>query len=641
MKNRIRLFGLGLSLVLALAGCGGGNDGSDYSLSTTTVTFVGTEGDAPPAAQAVGITVESGTVYIATSQSGNCFTHSFQLTGKASGVVTIVPLTCTGGLHTGAVTVTGCPSQFCGNSGSSQTIHVNYHVAAAPSAPPLTSLPADVDFKTRGGIDPAPRTLTLTLSGGSGTWAHTVGYPAAGVDWLQVSPAGSGSLPATVTVTARVAGLANGRHSANITFRSGRSITTVPVTLEIFDPAVNFVSPYLGTTSVGDEVIIRGHGFSEVASGIEVLFGATPALSATVVNDTEIRARYPALAAGTYPVSVRNAGSTLPSRARLQVMDAVSYPYAVIPVQGQATDIIFDSERRAIYVYDDWVNYRLESFRFNGTTWSAGPVFSFGGRYATDGWALAPDGSELLLAMGGVRRIAPASMTLIGTATATLLNPVFTNDGFAFVRSGRDITSPMHSYDMLAQRTTPLATSLDLSSRFRKASGDGSVVVFAKYSMFINATPEPVALYMASDGSFATTGVSTSNSWNIQLDRIGSRVMLSDKADDGTVTSTVYSRAAGALSALGRLPTAHYDEAVYLVSPAGRYAYGYVKAGNQVRKYDLDSPVSGGFSEVGTGTPLADVPNPTQSYLPTLKISPDGRTLFVVGDQNIIVMPAP
>jgi hypothetical protein len=96
-------------------GGGGGSGSSDaYLLSTDTITFSAIQGGAAPASQKVVVTVNGGSVFVATSQLGGGFGHQFQITGPTTGEITITPDAPTGsGTIGGSITVRGCSSVTC------------------------------------------------------------------------------------------------------------------------------------------------------------------------------------------------------------------------------------------------------------------------------------------------------------------------------------------------------------------------------------------------------------------------------------------------------------------------------------------------------------------------------------------------
>src|SRR5207237_2097662 len=98
-------------------------------------------------------------------------------------------------------------------------------------------------------------------------------------------------------------------------------------------------------------------------SGLSVQFNSTPARSATLVSDTEIRATYPPLPAGSYSISVSSGGTSIPSRAALKlvVIDPPTSPLTTIPRPASAGwpyNLIYDAERQAL-LFVDPANQRI------------------------------------------------------------------------------------------------------------------------------------------------------------------------------------------------------------------------------------------------------------------------------------------
>uniref|UniRef100_UPI0024581CEC beta strand repeat-containing protein n=1 Tax=Nocardia abscessus TaxID=120957 RepID=UPI0024581CEC len=166
-------------------------------------------------------------------------------------------------------------------------------------APTLASVVPGAGLVTGGS------TVTLIGAGFTGTTAVRFGAtPAASfavvsdTELTSVTPAGTGT--ATVTVTA-VGGNSN-----------GVSYSFVPA------PALASIVPGSGPETGGNTVVLTGTGF---ATATAVNFGPAPAISFTVVSDTEISAAVPA---GTGPVgvTVTSAGGT---------SNPVTYSYVPAP----------------------------------------------------------------------------------------------------------------------------------------------------------------------------------------------------------------------------------------------------------------------------------------------------------------------
>ena len=170
------------SVLLSSCGGGGGGDGGGggggtpdaFSLSASSISFSAPQGGAAPAAQSVTVSVLSGAVFVATSQSGaGQFSHNFQITGTTTGVINITPFAPTNpGTTTGTITVRGCSNPTCDGTdvaGSPKTITVSYTVTPGPA---LTVAPAAVAFVATTGSNPASQNVTLSLSGASANWTR-------------------------------------------------------------------------------------------------------------------------------------------------------------------------------------------------------------------------------------------------------------------------------------------------------------------------------------------------------------------------------------------------------------------------------------------------------------------------------------
>jgi len=435
-----------------------------------------------------------------------------------------------------------------------------------------------------------------------------------------------------------------GTYKANVSFNSGGSSVSTPVSLVVKAAQVTFVSPYVGTTSVAGDVIVRGFGFSTI-SNHEVLFGTTSATSVSVISDTEIRASYPALAAGNYSVFVRNTTQTLPTRAQLKVVDVPAFAYAAITRPAGATsgllssNLIYDAERRAILLCDikdvsGGTTDRLERYRFNGTSWVTDPVIDFGypHNYTTT-ISLSPDGTELLKSeFGGINHIDPAGWTTTGMGSSSSLQPYASLGGRMAVANDGGVVGPTYSpnvfywYDILDRNFITLATpssSWAALNRFVSASGDGSRLILP------NTVTSANTLYYYDSGNqnMVSTSAMTTLSDMVSINRTGSRYIVLNAATQHIVYDSSF-------SSIGSLPA--LDSAI--ISPTGNIAYTYVSSNNTIHKYDLNSPNgSGGFTEVGTGTVLADSPGTGAS----MTISPDGGTLFLAGSLRVLITPAP
>ena len=426
----------------------------------------------------------------------------------------------------------------------------------------------------------------------------------------------------------------------------GTGSATVLVSLAVNALGANFVAPYVATTNVAGDAIIRGYGFSGL-TGPQVLFDATPATAVTAVSDTEIRATYPALAAGTYPIAVKDGTQTLASRAQLVVVDPPVFPAVAIvrpSPMSFATSLIYDAERKAAYLIDS-DNDRVERYRYNGVSWDATSLPGPGGIISGNRrLALAPDGTEILKTnFNSISRINPATLALIsevdavpflGLGGASLGLIASANDGGAIGgASSPNSGISLYRYDMLTHEFAALSTQFDMVNRLMVGSGDGSRLILPSFEYLLPSSAKPVFTFNASDGTLAASSLNAINIGQASQSRVASRAILTTAAFTGSQATTVYD---SSFAVLGTLPATLTS---VVISPDGATAYAFFSgAPGTVRKFDLNSPNGGGFTEIGSGTSVPD--SPGTNYV-EMAISPDGGSLFLAGNQKVIVMPAP
>jgi hypothetical protein len=644
LQGVLRLTGT-LAVTLLVAACGGGSGDSggssgppQFSISQDTVSFTAAQNGAAPPPQTVIVSAVSGTTYIDVQQFGGLplpFTSSFALSSATTGTITITPFSSTSpGVFSGVITVRGCSVATCVSGdvpGSPKTITVTYNVVPASA---VAVAPIFLNFATTQGASPASQDLALTTTTGASAWTSTVQY-GSGSGWLSVPT--SGTFPANVAVSVDATALAAGTYSATVVFSSGIVSKSIPVTLTVSALGVNFVAPYVATTAVAGSVIVRGHGFTGATA---VSFGASAATAFTVVSDTELRADYPALSAGSHSVVVEAGGGPLLTRASLVVVDVLpSSATGVVArpaLSPTPASLIYDAERAAVYLLDNVAN-KIDRYRFVSGSWNLDSL-SFGVPLGDWDMALSPDGTELLkTALGVIVRVDPASLGVISAVPTTSvlggdsIGPIaFANDGHAI---GTLFAAPtnIYSYDMLTHLVTPLFTDPRWGQRDVVASGDGGKLVLAFRPTDLSGAP--IVNYDASTTTLATSSTVTTESNRVTLSRTGARAVIRTNSIPGT--TRVYD---GSLVLLGTLPS-NIGRVVF--SPEERYAYGFDIGARTIRKFDLDDPDGlGGFVEVGTGT--APQGSPTSgSAVPEMAISPDGSWLFLAGDANLVVMPAP
>jgi hypothetical protein len=598
---------------------------STISVNPAQVSFNAFSGQASlPTAAGVATSVTPGdsVPYTTSITYGAGASGWLSTTGNtAPGTLSIAPSTTNLAAGTYTATVRLTPSTGAG------AINVGVTYTLATSS--LTLNPTSTTFT----IDPTStaipsilnRSVSLGSTGAPLTWTATSSDP-----WLTISPAsGTSGTTATLSlVPAQIDALEAGTRSATITFSysppSGNPASaTLVATLNLQLPKVNFVAPYVAQPNTSKEVIVRGSGFNS-ATGLNVMFGSNAVSTYTVVSDTEIRVTHPSLAAGSYQVRIPNLFGINRSRASLVVVEPQAYGAVAYASAGTKSRIIYDDERHTIYVANAGaVTIERYVYDANISSWAYSSLSLPQFRDV----ALSPDGAQLVAVSDAtVRVIDPATLTQTGQTSFTnnfggfyYLNQIaFANNGKAIVATGLNGSgfTTTYLYDMLVPSLTSLTSAYFAPVG---ASADGSRVVFGDAGI---SPAQLVRFYSASTGTVVSSAAAR-NVGNIVLNRTASRTVLNrvEVFDSG-------------FTLLGNLPG---TTLAVVLSPDGTIAYTH-DSGGKVRKFDLTGAlVAGYFPEVGTGT----TPPASPGTSSMMTISLDGGSLFIAGNQNVVMMPAP
>ncbi len=651
-----------LAAVAAMAACsGGGGDGGapggdpggnpalgTLRVESSSLTFTAMTTSHSPPYQTVRATVTgvtSKTLYIKVAATGPAISSiaNVFVTSTTGGQADVFPGSASAlgpGVHTGTIQVWACtsgPDCTSGNlAGSPQTIAVTYTVYGV-----VTSI-SSASYAIGNTPAPADSVRELTVKGTPGeTWSAS-----SDAGWLSLSST-SGTGDATTPVTASlvpglVDAMPNGAYTAAISFVPARGQTVrIPVTLSIARTQLDHVAPVIATSGAPADVILRGQNLDQVTAEW-LSFGDTAAAAFQVVSSSEIRATHPALAAGSYPVRLQTNLGTAFSLATLVVVDAPSYGAAFLPYPTAAAwyfmDLAYDPQRRALLVgAQEGYDRKLLRYGYtDGVGWSAATVTPFPGLAAL---AWSADGQRLLVGSGsGITEVDPATLAAVGT---TRVNGEYasalavTNDGEVLVwtHDPRSAGESRFYRCSLRDQTWTSYPEPYLAWVSLGTSGDGSRVVLGGESRYL---PQ-LHRYDASTHAFSSLGQRTYGRTVIAVDRTGSRTLM---GSNGTTLSTgTYQVFDADLALLGSLPA---TSRAAVVHPDGTRAYTYEPSGSEgkLRVFDLTQTIAGAFPELGTAVTLAGNPE-AQAYEVKMVISPDGGTIFLAGDDAIVVEPTP
>jgi hypothetical protein len=544
-----------------------------------------------------------------------------------------------------------------GTGFSLSTNTLNFVAETPSTAPPSLPLTGTVSGSLSGTLY-----IKAVAVGGVISSISAPSFNSAASGTVSVFPAnpgtlGVGSHSGTITVTACL----NDSTCATGQLPGSPQIVTVSYLVKSSVHAET-VMPHVATANQSGAVVIRGTGF--VGNNVnKVAFGTADAVAFTVVGDTEIRATYPALAAGTYNVNLANASGAVSFSGKLVVVAPKTYApgtlaYPSAPQQTLA--LKYDAEREAVLIAASYfdgnfnstsrvgnqiLRYQFANGVFSALTTKNVPLLQ--------DIALAPDGAELIAVTDTeLIHLDPVTLAEIRRSTAPAApglptyfkDIVVTNDGNALLTTGLSGSGSTTTYLYPLSQSQFLATNH--SCTYFASSGvsaDGSLAMFIQGGL--SPTP-PLCSYDTSSGVFAVLPITANQVQCLNsgmgtcrrpsLDTSGSRIAVIDSS----FTVSIYDRSS---ALLGLLPG---TAGAVAFSPDSARAYTFDSSG-KLRTFNLTAPtLSGKFLEIGTGTDLAGSPGPDIAvFSPTAVVrmitSPDGGTLFLAGGNQLVIQPAP
>ncbi len=531
-----------------------------------------------------------------------------------------------------------------------------------------------ITFSAASPDDPAPlpQTFTATVNAETiyvavlhnGAAIANVSYTLSGttvqvvVDPAPPASVGSGDSTGTVTVT----GYSCGDPTCKVPVPGNTQIVNVAYQIP---PVVRFVAPYVATAGVPGTAVIRGQGFQKF-SITGVSFGVAAATAFTVVNDTEILASYPALAAASYPVQIQAPSSpgAITSEANLVIVNPPNYPAATIAYPSgtpQVKEFVYDAERQALLMAVDTAGGEILRYQYSGG-WGSPTTAMIG---SLSDIALSADGKQLLaLSQTALTPLDPTAFTAgtpspapaFAIAGTYFKNLAMGNDNNAVITTGYPggTSTGLYLYNAcnavsLGNATcSPVfyqpATTPTLDNSTPVASSDGSLIAIMQGDSSLTSRP-PVYQYVPASYTFSATSVALNQySANPVAPALSvytppnsttstTRIVLSGTDVNNAAVINVYD---GSYNLLGTLPSTTRAVVLYQDATPHIFAYTYDSALSQVLRYDLSVSQGGGVYSSGASAPAA---NPGANV--RMAISPDGGTLFLAGSSQIVVQPAP
>jgi len=551
------------------------------------------------------------------------------------------------------------------------TYQANIVLAAGPGAPPVSvpvtytvgqgrlTVEGNTTLTVR--ADTAAAALASDIAIGAPNMAPQAYTASTTSTWLTLSPGAgtTGGTPLHISVRAQeVLKLANFRsHTAEVTISPAANVIapvkfTVTLTKSLSE--VHYVSPSTRLPGESGVYTLRGRGFDLVTNLVQSLnvTGAAPT-QVTRVSDTELKVQLAGAAAGDVQFSIANAVGATTSMATLSVIPQGVFPYTALATPGAKGSLVFDARRQALYTANK-ADKTVMRFAWNGSAWStaSAPLPN------ADSLALSPDGASL------VATSAPRSIVLFDPLTLSQQASYDTVSVMADERNGKErlaVTNSGRAYFRGSNGGNGLAY-LDLLPRtfgtepikgyysfyeapYFSVSGDGSRVNIVQSPFPQSAS---TMLYMDSGNDMVLNNPSSVATWET-----AAQSLRGERFVEGT--GKVWDRDFALVGNLV-LPDANYVGRTPVVSPDGARVYimayhndiGY--GGSQLpRVYVFDSrtrmtagaslPLLGQFDLADFPTCRVIASSCTMRALGT--ISPDGKTLFLIGDANLVVAPIP
>ncbi len=550
------------------------------------------------------------------------------------------------------------------------------YAATLVLTPPSPSTPyrVPVTFEVSSGmLTPASRVMplqaesTLDTLSGSELIAHANG---SAISWSATSSApwliltrDSGLTGTSLTFTVdptQVAGLTNfADHFAVVTIQPAStqvSAVSFTVTLRKQLPEIQSLGPRVVITGQSAVVHLKGQGFDQIAdlSGRLSVQGVV-LQGVTRKSDTHILATLTPSSPGDHTISISNALGLSAAGGTLQAIDPQTYPSAAIPTTGIKRSAVFDPVRRAVFAVDIDGNL-LARFRFQGETWVSDSVAV----PSVLDLGLTPDGGSVMVTstpgVGRLHLFDPSTLepqftfdhadgfsrnlTTLGYGIST------TNDGRSWLTVGNGGWGELVCFDHRSRTFQPRPSQPGLYTSFyggpwSTVSRDGERMVVVQSA---SISPQPPMLFLdASEGLLKVNGEGlTFTYWQFSLSDDGHRFLM----DSSEVRDKDF-------RLVGRIPAPASGVTVRaggILSPDGRRVYSL----DFLDTSSLPKVVVHNAVEAAPGStdlaflgeiPLSGYPsNPPPGvgcYEQRMIISPDGRTLFIIGNAHLLVVPIP
>jgi len=340
-----------------------------------------------------------------------------------------------------------------------------------------------------------------------------------------------------------------------------------------------------------------------------------------------------------------------------------SYAYAAVPSGGIKRSIVVDAVRQAVYAANV-DNDTLLRLRFDGSAWvlDSTPV------PAILDVGMSPDNAQILVTAtpGRVRLVDPVSLAtgfsldvpggLARNLTYQGYGIATTNDGYSWLPAGDGGWNELVRFDHATRSIVPRPAQPELVTSFyggpwAMVSRDGGTMVVVQSG---SISPAPPALtWRSADGLLRDNGVGLQFFYDASWSDDGSRLVIdSFEVRDGELALVGRPRLDG-------IAGGPWITRTSIISPDGRRTYVLADTeaailgspSGPMRVFVFDSSTRDAATValplVGE-IEIADAPgcrrlvsSDCPNHSPRMAIAPDGQTLFIAGNERLLVVPVP
>ena len=518
--------------------------------------------------------------------------------------------------------------------------YFNFSGSMKVRAAKLTTTPAQLTFSLneKSTVEQLAQSLQMSdelnsqLNSQAVSWSAT----ASDAELIKLDKVTGSSVPATpnkvwldpVALSKRPSGIHNEKLTLTYVNSDGTFQLEVPIRIEIHLPSLTHIAPYSGRENQGAELIIRGSGFTGAKAPPYLLIAGQQVAISNVDSDSQLRIKYPPMAAGRYEVTLPGTGSLHRGTGYLVILPDMALSAQAVPTEVYYDRLLHDAERSRLIGLSEKL-HRMDIFDLSPNAIRLARQVEI---TELQDIAMSIDGQSLyIINRNQLQTIDLNQPDWIPATLATeketfcgfsLDELAVLNNGDVLVTSRMDYCSgsdDLFRYDAKSKTWTNTWASLQYP-RMATSQNGGTVVIgelgsYAKISLWDNLKSQ---LNMNRENNH------TARSVDISAD--GQRVLIDNYDSLHIYDATM--KAVGAVM--------HQRTGWFRISADGKYAYALTQSWSTTASvstlsvYDISAPTLNGNLQLLRTIPLPTAIATRNDFKQmTLRLSHDQKTLFI------------